>query len=100
AWLLIASPLVELATSGERRSLADVAMASAAAAVIAVGWLLRRHGAAQLDYLVLGLAAAVTVSAAANYRGVNAERHESQARYGALLSEYRNLKRAAAGTAE
>src|SRR5690606_24916786 len=100
SWLLIVPPLFDLAASAERRSVARAAVVSAAIALLVIGWLLRQHGAVVLDYLVLCLAAVVTMAVAANYRRVNAEKQEGQERYSALLSEYRNLKRAAATTAE
>lgn len=103
AWLLVAPPLVDLVIRTEEQGYGSGAMTIAAVALAAaafVAWLLRFHDAAMLDYLALVLAAAVTISATASFRRVEGERRGSRERYSALLSEYRNLKRAAASSAD
>lgn len=100
ASLLVAPPLVELTLRSRQGGGQAAVVALLLTAVVTVAWLLSRHGASPLDYLLLLLATAVLAFGVLSYREVEAERSGGSERYSALLSEYRSLKRVAAGTAD
>lgn len=99
-WLLVSPPLIETSV---RTEAPGYAAASVAFSLIAVGTLatsLGSRGAGLFEQAALLLAAAVTVTGVARYRLVERERREGRERYSALLSEYRDLKRTAARSAD
>ena len=99
-WLLVSPPLIETSV---RTEAPGYAAASVAFSLIAVGTLatsLGSRGAGLFEQAALLLAAAVTVAGVARYRLVERERREGRERYSALLSEYRDLKRTAARSAD
>lgn len=100
AWLLVAPPLVAAPGRSEHEGLGVAALGAALVALVAVAVLASRHGAQAFDQVALALVGVVTVVGAGAFRQVDAERRESRERYGALLSEYRDLKRAGARAAE
>ena len=99
-WLLVSPPLIETSV---RTEAPGYAAASVAFSLIVVGTLvtsLGGRGAGLFEQVALLLAAAVTVAGVARYRLVERERREGRERYSALLSEYRDLKRTAARSAD
>lgn len=98
--LLAAPPLVDEATRSGTAWSSTAAVVGAAAASIAAALALVNLGATLSDALLFALAAAALTALAAAYRRSQRDRDESAARYDALLSEYRGLKRLAAGSAD
>lgn len=100
AFLLLVPPLVEEAVTSASRWSVPVVLGASAVSLTATMLLLVRHGASPYALGLLGLAALVVGSATAAFRRTAHELGESVARYGALLSEYRELKRVSAASAD
>jgi len=99
AWLLAAPPLVEVSVRTAERGYVLLNLGLLLVGVAGLAWLLAARGAGALELAALLLAVAVAAVSTSLFRRSEAERRESRERYSALLSEYRNLKRAAASSA-
>jgi len=100
ALLLAVTPLVDEAVSA-RAGWNAAAVPIAAALTAATLWVaLAAQGVTPHQLALLALVAYVIASATAAYRRSESERRDGAERYGALLSEYRQLKRVAAGSAD
>lgn len=100
ALLLAAPPLVDEATRSGNEWSPVIAGVGAGAVSLAVTLALQRLGATVPEVLLFVLAAVALAALAAAYRRSNHDREDGTARYQALLSEYRGLKRLAAGSAD
>lgn len=100
AWLLLAAPLIDLGWRPDQLRHNATAGLALLVSLGTVAWLLAAQGAELLDFLVLALAAVMTVAAAVSFGRIAGEGREGRERYSALLSEFRGLKRAAAVTAD
>ncbi len=99
AWLLAAPPLVEVSVRTAERGYVLLNLGLLLVGVAVLAWLLAARGAGALELAALLLAVVVAAVSTSLFRRSEAERRESRERYSALLSEYRNLKRAAASSA-
>ncbi|HLU82215.1 MAG TPA: histidine kinase, partial [Trueperaceae bacterium] len=100
ALLLLAPPLVEEAVlSRGGGSLVTVAAGAGVALVVLVAILVTRATSLH-EFALFGLVCYFIATATSAYAGSERERFEGAERYGALLSEYRGLKRSAAGSAD
>lgn len=101
ALLLLAPPVVDESLSGaDAPWSAPAAFVAAATGAVATSVLLFRHDESVPALVLVALAAYLIGAGTVTYRRVALERQEGVEAYGALLSEYRGLKRVSAASAD